>query len=775
MSAVVPLGGSGEPDARAYRALQRELVETRNRFDRQVAQLKRLNSVAPALQQVDERPTAEVFAEAVLDVLDIGFGAVWILPSQAVITGPRFACLGWAVDEERWAMAGQALDALLHTTASNRAQRITTSLADLLPGVELHDVMAGRCIGRDGAALAVVLSANTPITTGADDAPGADALEILSLLAEKCADHLDASRDWHLIRDQMDQLRESQERLELVLRGTNDGWWDWDLVTGSCIQSARWHAMLGEPYPQSTVTDSFWLDEVHPEDRPGFEALLTATLREGAATVETEVRLRERHGGHLPVLVRGIISHDVAGAPVRFAGSILDLSERKQHEQFVHQLAFYDALTDLPNRRLLLDRLQQALLAADRAHRTTAVLMIDLDRFKSLNDTHGHAAGDELLRAVAQRLRDSVRSEDTVARLGGDEFVVLLSNLDEDHERSQELAEAIGTKILHALAEPYLLSVGVTHHSASVGVAVAHSSSTTPDTALKQADVAMYEAKSAGRNLVRLFRPEMQSRVDHRSEMETRLRAAVERNQLNLMYQVQVDADGSLYGAEALMRWHPDDGEPVPPTIFIPIAEDSGLIREIGPQAFQQACRQAVAWRPFAPEGFRIAVNVSASEFMIADYVAQVVEILASTGALGSEVRLEITEANVVSDLQAAADRMNALRNHGIVFSLDDFGTGYSSLTYLRQLPVDEVKIDRSYVRRFLNDRHDEAILKAILNLCTELDIKVVAEGVETEEQWNRLVADGCTYFQGYLFGRALPPGTSPADLTSESMVALPR
>jgi len=762
---------SRDVEARSHRALQRELVETRNRFDRQVSQLKRLNDVAASLQhRENERPLVEAFSEAIIDVLDVGLGVVWVIDEQLSHVEPRFGVTGEWRNTHAWADAGPAVDRMLAESGNDQAQRIDASLIDLLPGVDLFDVMACRCIGRDGGSLAVLLAAHTPITVGADDAPGDDALEVLTLLAEKCADHLDASSDWQVIEQQVQQLRESEERLELVLRGTNDGWWDWDLARGTCVLSARWSSMLQQGEPETRVIDRFWDDLIHDADHRGFMALLEQALVSGRDSIESELRLRRDDDTFLPVLVRGTIMRDATGLPIRFAGSITDLSERKRQEDRIHRLAFYDALTELPNRRLLMDRLHQSLLASTRLGTTTATLMIDLDRFKSLNDTHGHSAGDELLRAVARRLKDTVRGHDTVARLGGDEFVVLLENLGNDGSEPATTAAAIAQKVLTALSQPYDLSVGVTHHSASVGVALSSDPDCTPAAILKHADVAMYEAKGAGRNTVRLFHPEMQQRVNQRTDLETRLRVAFDLGQLTIMYQPQVDRAGRLYGAEALMRWHPDNGEPIPPSLFIPVAEESGLIDSIGQWALEVTCQQISRWHSVMPEGFRVAVNVSATEFMNAAFPARVVEILERTGVSGRHLRLEITEANVVTELRVAAERMSMLRAHEVEFSLDDFGTGYSSLTYLRQLPVTEVKIDRSYVRRFLVNQQDEAIMRAILALCDSLDIRVVAEGVETIEQWHRLMGDGCPYFQGYLFGRAVPASADPQDLLAESL-----
>jgi diguanylate cyclase (GGDEF)-like protein len=463
--------------------------------------------------------------------------------------------------------------------------------------------------------------------------------------------------------------------------------------------------------------------------------------------------------------VRGLITRDEAGRAARFSGTMLDLSERKRYESHIHQLAFFDPLTELPNRRLLDDRLHQALRARSRMGQTTAVLMIDLDRFKRLNDTHGHAAGDQLLRAVARRLRDLVRPYDTVARLGGDEFVVLLEHLSGRLDEARSTAESVAAKIIDALAKPYELDVGTVHHSVSIGVALTCDAGLGTVELLRGADVALYAAKEHGRNQFRVYRPEMQQRVDRRAALEARLRKEFADGRLGLHYQPIVDAGGTLISAEALVRWLAVEGESIGPSEFIPVAEDSGFIHSIGTWGLAQACRQARAWMPHAPAGFRVAVNLSGPEFMHPEFPDRVLAALASSGLEGTALRLEITEATVVTELGFAARRMYRLRDHGVEFSLDDFGTGYSSLTYLRRLPVSEVKIDRSYVRRMMTDQHDEAIVRAILAMSTALGLRVVAEGVESRAQHERLVAAGCTGFQGWLFGRPGPAPTVPGGL----------
>ena len=762
----------GTPDqneplsASSRNLLQQQLISLSARLDRQVSQLTRLNRLSNQLLGSTEGDSvAERFAEAVVDVLDVSLGAVWVLPPLSVAVTPAFAVFGRSVDREAWELQGPMLATVLSSLGGRRATRIDEHAVSMFPGTRLATPIAARCVGRDGTCTAIVLAANTDDVGGMSEPISDESIEMLAVLAEKIAAHLDNGIDRRLIEEQLNRLRESEERLALVLRGTNDGWWDWDLRKGSCFLSSRWTRMMSGKEGPGADQAGFWGERLHPQDAEPFRLLLQRSFEGDAAGVETEVRLRKDDGEYLPVLVRGTILRGETGDPVRFAGSILDLTERRLYEDHIHRLAFYDSLTDLPNRRLLLDRLQQSLLSRARTGQHTAVLMLDVDRFKRLNDTHGHAAGDQLLRAIGRRIRELVRPYDTIARLGGDEFVVLLEQLGTDAPAAAAVAEATALKLLRALDEPYTIDSGVTHHSVSIGIAMPEGDSASADTLLKCADVALYEAKDAGRNIARFFRPEMQLRVDRRAALEARLREGFGRSELAVHYQAQVDEGGRVWGAEALMRWHAADGAAVPPSEFIPVAEESGLIHALGGWSLESACAQLRKWGPGLPEGFRVAVNLSAPEFMHPEFPERVISALARAGVHGRHLRLEITEATVVTELGFAAERMQELRAHDVEFSLDDFGSGYSSLTYLRKLPVSEVKIDYSYVRRILTDRHDAAIVRAILAMCASLNLRVVAEGVETKEQWDRLRQDGCRFFQGYLFGRPMAPASDPGHL----------
>jgi diguanylate cyclase (GGDEF)-like protein/PAS domain S-box-containing protein len=444
-------------------------------------------------------------------------------------------------------------------------------------------------------------------------------------------------------------------------------------------------------------------------------------------------------------------------APRQFAVLLNDISERKQAEQKIQELAYFDGLTKLPNRRLLIDRLGQALIAGARSKRKGGLLFVDLDDFKTLNDTFGHGEGDLLLQQVAQRLTSSVREGDTVARLGGDEFVVMLEDLSENPPDAAAQIKIVGEKILAALNQPYVVSSQEHHSTASIGAALFGETRDSLDDLLKRADIAMYQAKSAGRNTLRFFDPALQAAVKARAVMEEALRQAINRGEFLLYYQPQVDR-GSLIGAEALIRWkHPKRGM-VLPGEFIPLAEETGLILPLGRWVLETACGQIAAWAGRKEtRHFNIAVNVSARQFRQADFVDQVLRVLERTTADPHNLKLELTESMLVDNVEDVIAKMTALKSRGLSFSLDDFGTGYSSLSYLKRLPLDQLKIDQSFVRDVLADLNNGAIAQTIIALSQTMGLSVIAEGVETEEQRDFLARLGCPAFQGFLFSRPVP------------------
>ncbi len=438
--------------------------------------------------------------------------------------------------------------------------------------------------------------------------------------------------------------------------------------------------------------------------------------------------------------------------------NIRDITARKATEEEIRTLAFYDPLTRLPNRRLLLDRLRQAVASSARSGREGALLFIDLDNFKTLNDTLGHDVGDLLLQQVAPRLTACVREGDTVARQGGDEFVIMLENLDKNPADAAAQVRIVGEKILATLSQPYMLASKKYHSTASIGAAIFGEHKDDVDDLLKQADIAMYKAKDEGRNGLRFFDPALQAAVKAHASLETDLRQAIREKQFILHYQAQVDQSGHVTGAEALVRWqHPTRGL-VYPTDFIALAEETGLILPLGSWVLEAACLQIVAWanRPeTAP--LTLAVNVSAHQFHQPNFVRQVQAIVKRTGADPRRLKLELTESVLLENVKDIIVKITELKRLGISFSLDDFGTGYSSLSYLKRLPLSQLKIDQTFVQDVLTDTNDATIARTILGLGRSFGLTVIAEGVETEAQRDFLARSGCHAYQGYLFGRPVP------------------
>lgn len=440
-----------------------------------------------------------------------------------------------------------------------------------------------------------------------------------------------------------------------------------------------------------------------------------------------------------------------------YVSSFTDISHRKTAEDHIRHLAFYDPLTQLPNRRLILDRLRHALLASSRSEHSGALLFIDIDNFKTLNDTLGHDKGDQLLVSIAGRLKTLVREEDTVARLGGDEFVIMVDRLSLNADFAANQAKLIGKKVLDAFIEPHDLG-GVSYGcTASIGIALFMRQSDTVEELLKQADLAMYQAKAAGRSTLRFFDPQMQSAALARAALEADLREGLRLGHLLLHYQAQVDDHGRVTGAEALVRWQHAVRGLIPPLEFIPLAEETGLILPLGQWVLEAACTQLAVWstRP-RMANFVIAVNVSAQQLRQANFVDQVLDVLRRTGANPRRLKLELTESLLVDNVEDVIAKMFALKAQGVGFSLDDFGTGYSSLSYLKRLPLDQLKIDQSFVRDIHVDANDAVIAKTIVALAQSLGLSVIAEGVETAAQRDFLAEAGCHAHQGYFFSRPL-------------------
>lgn len=471
-----------------------------------------------------------------------------------------------------------------------------------------------------------------------------------------------------------------------------------------------------------------------------------------------EIWDRRKNGEIYPKMLTIKAVTNASGTVTHYVGTHQDITERKAAEAEINKLAFYDALTGLPNRRLLLMRLKQALASSARNGREGALLFIDLDNFKQLNDTRGHDIGDLLLQQVAQRLESCIREGDTVARLGGDEFVVMLEDLSGHAREASALTEAVGEKILVTLGQPYQLDSKPYRSTPSIGATLFNSEQQTIAELLKKADIAMYQAKKSGRNTLRFFDAQMQDAINTRASLEEELRQALEKQQFHLYYQIQVDGSQRPLGAEVLIRWmHPERGI-VPPLQFIPLAEETGLILPIGLWVLETACAQIKVWeQDERTRDLVLAVNVSARQFGQANFVAQVQAVVQRHAIDPTRLKLELTESMLVENISDIIASMTALKKIGIQFSLDDFGTGYSSLQYLQKLPLDQLKIDQSFVRDMTVDVGDNAIVQTIIAMAKVLNLDIIAEGVETEEQHQRLHFLGCDHYQGYLFSKPVP------------------
>ncbi|PKO62139.1 MAG: diguanylate phosphodiesterase [Betaproteobacteria bacterium HGW-Betaproteobacteria-18] len=503
------------------------------------------------------------------------------------------------------------------------------------------------------------------------------------------------------------------------------------------------------------LTSFFYESEEEFERQGRIRFNLTAT----ELTLPYIVNYRKKDGEIFPGETLGTSIRTASGTLLGHIGVIRDITERKAAQEQIQSLAFSDPLTELPNRRLLLDRLEQALTAVARHQREGALLFIDVDNFKTINDTLGHDQGDLLLKQVAQRLLSCVREGDTVARVGGDEFVVLLKDLSQNAQEAATQAEAVAKKIIATLNHPYQIGSSAQRSTASIGVTLFGGDQREGiDEPLRRADMAMYQAKAAGRNTLRFFDPQMQAVVTARADLEAGLHEALEKNQFLLHYQAQVTQQRQIIGVEALVRWNDPRRGIVPPAEFIQLAEETGLILPLGKWVLETACTQLARWAT-QPETAHLtmAVNVSARQFHQSDFVAQVLATLARTGANGNRLKLELTESLLVRNVEDVKAKMNALKSKGVGFALDDFGTGYSSLSYLKRLPLDQLKIDQGFVRDILIDPNDAAIAKMVIALADSMGLAVIAEGVETEAQRDFLDGLGCHAFQGYLFSPPLP------------------
>ncbi len=560
------------------------------------------------------------------------------------------------------------------------------------------------------------------------------------------------------------EITRAKERLDLALRGSNLAIWDWDLAANQVYFSDDWNVLLAAR-PIGRPGNIFSGEEVlswnHPDDSERFRTALLAAAKGETADFSAEYRVPDADGGWIWMQSKGkVAERSPTGRALRMAGTTANITTRKMAEDRVEFLATRDPLTKLPNRMLLNDRLEQGVANAARKKSRLAFMFIDLDRFKTINDSLGHDVGDELLKRVAARLSACVRATDTVARLGGDEFAVILENLPQGEDaEDQEDAQNVADKMIASMAAPIMVNGQHLNTSCSIGISVYPADGRDPQTLMKHADVAMYDAKAKGRNNYQFFSHEMNSRAQERLTIETFLRTALRRDELLLHYQPRVSfLTGKVTGVEALLRWqHPRRGLLMPDK-FIGVAEDAGLIVSIGEWVFEHAFQQIAEWRKKSDLDLRLAVNLSVGQMFDGERLLRAISQAAKAADIDpSVVELELTESMLLKNIDENAELLTRLGAMGLGIAIDDFGTGYSSLSYLKRLPVDSIKVDSSFVRDIGTDVNDEAIIRAIIAMTHSLKLNVVAEGVESEDQYRVLRDLECDEYQGFFFSKPLP------------------
>ncbi|MCS3903610.1 diguanylate cyclase (GGDEF)-like protein/PAS domain S-box-containing protein [Methylohalomonas lacus] len=555
-------------------------------------------------------------------------------------------------------------------------------------------------------------------------------------------------------------LEQEREFLNAMLENLSDGIVACDekgILTIFNRATREFHGLAESPLPPDEWARHYRL--YHPDGKTPLETSEVPLYRalRGEVVRDAEILIAPVDKPHRLMLCNGQPIITKNGEQLGAVAVMHDISDRKAAERAIEHLAYYDSLTQLPNRHFLHERLKSALRNNEISGRQGALLFIDLDNFKTLNDTLGHDLGDLLLQHVARRIVDCLRQDDIVARIGGDEFVILLEDITDSPGLIEKNVTSIANKIINAFTPAFELKGYEYYSTPSIGITLFDGRHESVDDLLKRADIAMYQAKAAGRNTIRFFNPQMESMVTMRVAMESELRTAVDRKEFTVHYQPQVDTHKGVYGIEALVRWqHPQRGL-VSPADFIPIAEETGLILPIGDAVLETACQQLREWSELPCYGdLSISVNVSAHQFRNPAFVDRVSALVNRHAVKPDRLKLELTESLLLENVEEAVAKMNQLKAHGVDFSLDDFGTGYSSLAYLKRLPLEQLKIDRSFVHDVLTDANDAAIIRTIIALGNSLGLDVIAEGVETEAQRDFLVANGCSCYQGYLYSRPL-------------------
>jgi len=563
-----------------------------------------------------------------------------------------------------------------------------------------------------------------------------------------------AHRMRYLLRasDALQDLARSEASLAHAQGLARVGSWEWRPGTTAARASGELHRILGLDGALEPPDLGSFLRFVPPNERRLVTQAFRTLVNEGVKT-SLEHRIAQPGGTERVVFQQAEVERDELGSAIVVRGTIQDITERRTYEARIEYLANHDAVTDLPNRNLLCDRVAQLISQSYRSRERLAVLFLDVDRFKLVNDSFGHTVGDGLLKSIAERLRATIRQTDTVARLGGDEFVILVARL-----AHPEDAGGVARKMLETFAHPFIVAGRELQVTASIGVSIYPEDGDDSNALLTSADAAMYRAKEHGRDCFQYYTREMTVQAQERLELETALRLAVERQEFELHYQPQVDLNsGTITGLEALIRWrHPSLGM-VLPAQFIPLAEETGLIAPIGEWAMRTACAQAAVWHTSGHRQLSIAVNLSPRQFLQRDMVSFVRDVLATSGLPAECLELELTESLLMEDSSAVVESLRRLKAVGVGLSLDDFGTGYSSLRYLKRFPIDVVKIDRSFVCDVTSNADGASLTKTIIAMAKSLKLKTIAEGAETRAQLAFLKRNGCDAIQGYYFSRPLP------------------
>ena len=556
-------------------------------------------------------------------------------------------------------------------------------------------------------------------------------------------------------RQNKEYLNQNQERYSLAMQASNDGLWDWDLKTNKILYSERWKEMLGFNDDEISDTADEWLSRVHPEDHDRVRASIDAYLEGTTSNFEIEYRIRHFSNNYLWMMAKGLAIRTSDGRATRFAGSQTDVSERKSNEEQMIHDALHDTLTSIPNRTLLLDRIRQSLVRRKRYPKTSfAIIFIDLDRFRLVNESLGHIHGDELLQLISARLKETIPIGDTVARLGGDEFSILLQDINSVRD-----VEVIAKDIQNLFSKPFFLGDREVFASASMGIAHSDNDYKTPEEILRDAELAMYRAKREGKSQSIVFQPQFRQSSLSPIDLDTDLRRALDRDEMELHYQPIISMrDRTISGFEALLRWSHRSRGVISPNEFIPLAEETGLIYDLGQWVLGKACKQIAAWNKSKKkeDQLEISINLSSRQFSDPNLVEGIVENIEKSGFDAEFLKIEITESALMQNAQRSVSMLNQLKDLNIKVCVDDFGTGYSSLSYLHTFPIDTLKIDRSFVHDMSRNFRNMEIIRTIIMLAHNLKLDVIAEGVETGEQDAQLSALGCQFAQGFYFSRPI-------------------